>query len=141
MAAKQGDTVKVHYTGKLKDGTVFDSSRERDPLEFKIGSGSLIAGFENGVIGMAPGDSKTLEINPEEGYGERRDDLTVTVEKERLPENINVEVGQALRMERENGSTIDVVVSDVGEAEVTLDANHPLAGKTLLFEVELVEVE
>jgi len=139
MAAKQGDTVKVHYTGKLEDGTVFDSSKDRDPLEFTIGSGSIIPGFENGVIGMSVGESKTVEIAPDDGYGQRRDDLTVTVEKERLPENINVEVGQALRMERENGRTIDVVVSEIKEDEVTLDANHPLAGKKLIFDIELVE--
>ena len=137
---KDGDTVKIHYTGKLEDGTVFDSSDGRDPLELKVGAGQVIPGFEKGVLGMEPGGSKTITIPADDAYGQRRDDLTVSVKKTEFPENISPEVGQQLQLKQPDGNMINVVVTDIAEEQVTLDANHPLAGKTLIFDVELVEV-
>jgi FKBP-type peptidyl-prolyl cis-trans isomerase 2 len=137
---KDGDTVKVHYTGKLEDGTVFDSSDGRDPLELKVGAGNVIPGFEKGVMGMEVGGSKTITIPADDAYGERRDDLTVSVKRTEFPENITPEVGQQLQLKQPDGNMVNVMVTDVQEEQVTLDANHPLAGKTLIFDVEVVEV-
>ena len=138
--AQDGNTVKVHYTGKLEDGTVFDSSKDREPLEVKLGAGSVIPGFEKGIVGMTVGDAKTVTLAPDDAYGPRRDELTVEVDKKDFPENITPEIGQQLTMQRQDGSQINVVVAGISEDQVTLDANHPLAGKTLVFEIELVEV-
>ena len=138
--AKPGNTVKVHYTGKLEDGTVFDSSVDREPLEFTIGNHNVIPGFEIGIVGMAIGDKKTLEIPPDDGYGPRRDDLTVDVDKKEFPEDITPEIGQQLQVKRPDGGTTNVVIAAVEGDKVTLDANHPLAGKALTFDVELVEM-
>lgn len=138
--AERDDTVRVHYTGKLEDGTVFDSSAEREPLEFTIGEGEIIPGFEEAVIGMEPGESKTVEVSEEEGYGPHREELMLTVDREELPPNMEVEVGQQLQVRMENGQTAVVEVVGVSESDLTLDANHPLAGETLTFEVELVEI-
>ncbi len=138
--AKRDDTVKVHYTGKLEDGTVFDSSAEREPLEFTIGEGEIIPGFAKAVIGMEPGESKTVEVSEEEGYGPHREELMLTVDREELPPNMEVEVGQQLQVRMEDGQTAVVEVINVSESDLTLDANHPLAGETLTFEFELVEI-
>lgn len=138
--ATKGTTVQVHYTGKLGDGSVFDSSRGRDPLEFTVGSGQVIAGFDNAVDGMATGDSKTVTIPANDAYGERREDLLITVDRSQFPDTIEPEVGQQLQMTQE-GQVAVVTVADVSEANVTLDANHPLAGKDLIFDLELVEVK
>ncbi len=138
--AKSGDKVKVHYTGKLEDNTVFDSSKDRPPLEFTIGSGSIIPGFENAVIGMQTGESKTFTIPPDEAYGQPRDELKMEVKKSDFPEDITPEVGQQLQMKRADGNVINVVVAEMEDDKVTLDANHPLAGKTLTFDIELVEI-
>jgi len=138
--AKGGDRIKVHYTGRLIDGTVFDSSKERDPLEFSIGSGSLIPGFENGVIGMAVGDTKVVTIPDIEGYGQKNEDLLVKIKRENLPDNITPEIGQTLQMSKQDGHPFSVTVTDIDEFSVTFDANHPLAGKTLLFEIELLAI-
>lgn len=135
-----GDTVKVHYTGKLNDGTVFDSSMDRDPLEFTIGKGQLIPGFENGVIGMATGEKKTVTISCEEAYGKTRDDLVVQIEREKVPSNIEPKPGLQLQIKQPNGSMTDVLITDVTESTVTLDANHPLAGQDLTFDIEVVEI-
>lgn len=138
---KEGDTVKVHYTGKLEDGTVFDSSRDRDPLEVTIGEGKLIPGFENAVKGMSVGENTTVDITSDDAYGERRDDLELEVSKSDLPENIEPEVGMQLQMQRqEDGQAIPVQITKVTEEFVTLDANHPLAGKDLTFDIELVDI-
>ncbi len=137
---KDGDTVKIHYTGKLEDGTVFDSSDGRDPLELKVGDGHVIPGFEKGVVGMEVGGTKTITIPADDAYGERRDDLTVNVKKTEFPENITPEIGQQLQLKQPDGNMVNVMVTDVQEELVTLDANHPLAGKTLVFDVEVVEV-
>lgn len=138
---KDGDTVKVHYTGKLEDGSVFDTSREREePLEFTLGEGQLIPGFEKAVEGMEIGDSTTVDIASDDAYGERRDDLEIEVPKSELPDNIEPEVGMQLQMQQQNGQAIPVQIIDVAEEQVTLDANHPLAGKNLTFDIELVEI-
>ncbi len=138
--AKQGDKVKVHYTGKLKDGTVFDSSSGREPIEFTIGTGQVIPGFEEGVVGMKEGDTKTVEVPVDLGYGPRRDDLVANFKKSQFPPDITPEVGQRLQMQQPDGKAVQVTVTDIGDEEVTLDANHPLAGEDLTFEVELIEV-
>ncbi|MDG5767879.1 peptidylprolyl isomerase [Balneolales bacterium ANBcel1] len=137
---KEGDTVKVHYTGKVADGTVFDTSREREPLEFTIGEGKLIPGFEKAVVGMNVGDTNTVTIPTQEAYGEKRDDMIVDVEKNQIPEDIKPEVGQQLQIQQQDGGAIPVVITDVTDDTVKLDANHPLAGQELIFEIEVVEV-
>lgn len=139
-SAHDGDTVKVHYTGKLDDGTVFDSSANREPLEFKIGASQVIPGFEKGIIGMETGQTKSVTIPAEEAYGPIRDELIADVKKTDIPENIKPEVGLQLSLRQPDGNTVNVIISDVGEDTITLDANHALAGETLIFEIELVEI-
>lgn len=140
---KDGDTVKVHYTGKLtEDGSVFDSSREREPLEFTLGEGQLIPGFEEAVIGMEEGDDTTVELDSENAYGERREDLELEVAKDDLPDNVDPQVGMQLQMQQqENGRAIPVQITAVEDDFVKLDANHPLAGKDLTFDIELIELK
>jgi len=138
--AEKGDKVRVHYTGKLSDGSVFDSSRERDPLEFEIGSGQVIPGFESGVVGMAAGDTQTVEIAVEDAYGERNKELIWEVDKGQLPDGYEPQIGEQLQSVQEDGRRINVFIIDVSEKTVTLDANHPLAGRDLTFELELVEI-
>lgn len=134
-----GSTVKVHYTGTLNDGTVFDSSKEREPLEFTIGEGRVIPGFEAAVKDMEIGQCKTVTIPADEAYGQYREDLLVPVEKCHLPQGMEPEVGQKLQMQKANGQMSVVTVAEVDEDKITIDANHPLAGKDLTFELELVE--
>lgn len=138
--AKKGDNVKVHYTGKLEDGSIFDTSASRDPIEFKLGDGQLISGFENAVIGMNQDESKTIKIPSDDAYGPHRKELVVTVERKELPENINPKVGQKLHISQSTGQPIVVLVTEADESSVTLDANHPLAGKDLTFEIQLLEI-
>ena len=139
--AKEGDKVKVHYTGKLKDGTVFDSSVERDqPLEFTLGKGEVIAGFETAVQGMQVGDTKTTDIPAVNAYGERRDDMVFEVPNNNVPENLNPQVGQQLAVKQNDGSTMPVTVTEIKKESIIIDANHPLAGKDLVFDIELVEI-
>ncbi|HOB17523.1 MAG TPA: peptidylprolyl isomerase [Candidatus Methanoculleus thermohydrogenotrophicum] len=138
--AKQGDTVRVHYTGKLDDGTVFDTSSERSPLEFTIGEGEIIPGFEQAVIGMKPGETKTVRIPPEEAYGPHRDDMTLTVDRDQFPEDLDPEPGQQLQVRQPGGGAVIVTVSEVSESTVTLDANHPLAGRLLTFDIQLLDI-
>jgi len=137
--AKNGDTVKVHLTGRLENGEVF-SKPEDEPLEFTLGSGELIPGFEKGIVGMEAGQTKTIAVPPEEAYGPRNEELMVDVKKTTLPENITPVIGQQLQIRRRSGDLLKVTVAGVDEDTVTLDANHPLAGNTLLFEVKLVEI-
>lgn len=139
-AAKQGDTVRVHYTGALGDGTQFDSSREASPLEFKIGEGRIIPGFEEAVVGMEPGDSKQVTISSDQAYGPRREELTQEVERTMLPDDLEVQPGMQLQASGPGQQPLVVTVSEVKEGSVVLDANHPLAGKDLTFDIELVEV-
>lgn len=138
--AKNGDTVKVHYTGKLKDGEVFDTSEGNEPLEFTIGEGQIIPGFEEAVLGMSPGDSKTVEIAADKAYGERIDDLVVQIDRKEMPPDLECEAGQKLRVGSPEGPVAVVTVLEVTEAVVTVDANHPLAGHDLTFDIELVEI-
>lgn len=138
--AKQGDTVKVHYTGKLQDGNVFDSSENREPLQFTLGAGNMIPGFEQAVQGMNIGDKKTAEIPSEQAYGEKREDMVISVPRENVPGDIEPEVGQQLAIQQQGGQQVPVTVTEISEEKVVLDANHPLAGKDLVFEIELVEI-
>ena len=137
---KDGNIVKVHYTGKLDDGTIFDTSVEREPLEFTIGAGQMIPGFEGAVRGMQVGQVKTVTIPAEEAYGPHNEDMVLVVERDKLPENLNPVVGQRLEKQQENGNTAVLVVIDFSDTTITLDANHPLAGKALTFEIELLEI-
>ena len=137
---KTGDTVHIHYTGRLNDGTVFDTSEDREPLSFELGEGTVIPGFEEAVTGMEPGDKKTTKITAEEAYGARREDMVVTVAREHLPEGVEPKVGEVLQMSSGDDQTFNVVVSEIGEDSIVLDANHPLAGEDLTFEIELVKV-
>jgi len=139
--AKHGDTVKVHYTGKLEDGTVFDSSADRDPLEFTIGAGNIIPGFEKAVVGMNPGDSKTEVIPTEQAYGPYMEEMVVTIDRQQMPVEIAPEVGQQLQIKQPDGQVLPVIITDVSDGTVTLDANHPLAGENLTFDIRLVEIE
>ena len=138
--AKDGDTVKVHYTGTLEDGTTFDTSIGSDPLEFTLGEGKMIPGFEQAVYGLKVGQSKTVTIPVEEAYGPHDDELVLVIRREQLPAGVNPEVGQGLPMQTTDGHTVTLPVIEVSEETVTVDANHPLAGKDLIFEIELVEI-
>jgi len=137
---KAGDTVKVHYHGRLTDGTTFDSSEGREPLEFKVGSGQVIKGFDDGVTGMEVGQKKTINIPVEEAYGPKNEEMVVNFPRANFPEDLNPEVGMQLNMTNGSGQVIPVVIVEVGEEEVILDANHPLAGQDLVFDLELVSI-
>lgn len=139
--AKRGDTVRVHYRGTLDDGTEFDSSAGSDPIVFTIGAGQVIPGFESAVEGMSAGDRKTERIEAENAYGGRRDELVFTVGREQMPDGADVEVGDMLRVGFPDGSSAAVQVAAMDDQSVTLDANHPLAGKNLTFELELVAID
>ncbi len=140
--AKNGDTVKVHYTGRLTDGTEFDSSTSSEPLEFTLGEGQVIPGFEEAVVDMTPGDKKTVTIPVDEAYGPHRDELITQVSRDQFPEGIDPEVGQQYEMvSNTDGQVFIMTVTDIADGQVTLDANHPLAGEDLTFDIELVEIE
>jgi peptidylprolyl isomerase len=136
---KDGDEVKVHYKGTLNDGSEFDSSEGGDPIEFKVGSGEVIPGFDKAVIGMSVGEASTFKILVDEAYGPRRDELVLTVERNMMPPDLNPGVGDGLVLEQDE-QKMEVVVTDVTEDHVTMDANHPLAGEELSFSIELVEI-
>jgi len=138
---KSGDTVKVHYHGKLEDGSTFDSSQGRDPLEFEVGSGMVIPGFDEGVKGMQVGDKKTLHIPAEEAYGTVDDNRIIEFPKDRFPPDLNPEAGMTLNMSNGQGDYLPVVISEVRDDVVVLDANHPLAGKDLIFDIELMDIK
>ena len=138
--AHVGDTVQVHYTGTLEDGTVFDTSVGREPLEFTLGAGQMIPGFEQGVLGMKLGESKTVTIPPEQAYGPYYEDQVWIVDRAELPPGLEPEVGQQLQAGDAQGQSIIVTVTDVSETTITVDANHRLAGKTLIFEIQLVSI-
>lgn len=137
---KNGDTVKVHYKGTLKDGSVFDSSEGRDPLEFTMGMGQLIPGFEKAVTGLEVGDRTVVDIPSAEAYGDSREDLIAKIPRKDLPPSIEPEVGMQLQMNQQNGQPIPVRVTSVNDTDITIDANHALAGKDLTFEIEVVEI-
>ena len=146
--AKSGDRVTVHYTGRLEGGEVFDSSecQENDcgcdsgPMEFVIGDGQVIPGFEQGVIGMSPGEEKTVTIPASEAYGERMDEMVAVVDRSEIPPDLELAVGNSLEVTQENGNAFPVLITEINETSVTLDANHPLAGKDLTFDLRLVKI-
>lgn len=138
--AKKGDKVKVHYTGTLKDGTIFDSSENREPIEFELGAGMMIAGFDKAVHGMKVGNKVKAEIPSTEAYGPKNDEMIISVPKTQLPPDLTPEVGQQLSMQQPDGQSVPVVITNMDEENIELDANHPLAGKDLVFDIELVEI-
>lgn len=138
--AKSGDTVKVHYQGRLTDGSTFDSSEGRDPLEFKVGNGDVIKGFDDGVTGMSVGDKRTVHIPANDAYGQKDDTRVVEFPRSNFPAELNPEVGMQLNMTNGAGQVIPVVIQEVGQEVVKLDANHPLAGEDLIFDIELVDI-
>lgn len=146
--AKKGDKVKVHYTGRLEGGEIFDSSEcaeddcgcDTGPMEFTIGEGEVISGFEKAVIGMSEGEAKTFTVPVEEAYGQRNEEMVVAVERSHVPADLTPEVGMRLEVTQEDGREFPVVITEVSETHVTLDANHPLAGRDLTFDIKLVEI-
>lgn len=140
MIAKAGDTVQVHYKGMLSDNSVFDSSEGRDPLEFTIGSEQVIPGFDSAVNGMKKGDKKNVTIKSSDAYGEHRAELIINLDRERLPEDLEPEIGRQLQLSGPEGQAAVMTIIDFNDTTITLDANHPLAGKDLTFEIELVGV-
>ncbi|TWW01500.1 peptidylprolyl isomerase [Chitinophaga pinensis] len=141
QAVKNGDTVRVHYHGRLTNGTTFDSSEGRDPLEFKVGAGMVIKGFDNGVVDMTIGEKRTLNIPVEEAYGPKNEELIMEFPKENIPSDLNPQVGMDLQMSNPQGQVFPVKVAAIGDSSITLDANHPLAGEALIFDIELVEIK
>lgn len=137
---KKGDTVKVHYHGKLTNGTTFDSSAGREPLEFEVGSGMVIPGFDEGVTGMTIGDKKTIHIPADQAYGQKEEHMIMEFPRDRFPEDMVPEVGMQLNMSNGSGQNFPVVITEVRETVVVLDANHPLAGEDLIFDLELVAI-
>ena len=137
---KDQDTIKVHYTGKHKDGQVFDSSEGRDPLEFKVGAGNMIPGFEKGVMEMNLNEEKTLEIPYNEAYGPVNEDMIQKIGKDKLPPDLNPAVGMKLMPTTESGQKIQIKVAEVGDDYIIIDANHELAGKDLIFDIKVVEI-
>jgi FKBP-type peptidyl-prolyl cis-trans isomerase 2 len=138
--AQNGDKVKVNYHGKLRSGETFDSSEGREPLEFTVGSGQVIKGFDEGVKGMNVGDKRTVEINVEDAYGEKNEEMIIEFEKDQFPPDMNPEVGMQLMMNNGSGQSFPVTITEVRDESVLLDANHPLAGQDLIFDIELVEI-
>jgi peptidylprolyl isomerase len=140
MQVKSGDVVRVHYTGTLLDGSQFDSSVGRNPLEFTVGAGQMIAGFDAGVVGMTVGEKKTIQIDPDHGYGQKNPEAIIEFPAENVPADMKVEVGMKLNLQNQHGQPVPVEVIEVKEDVIIMDANHFLAGKDLVFEVELVEI-
>ena len=138
--AKPGDTVKVHYTGRLDDDTIFDTSANREPLQFTIGEGQIIPDFEQAIIGMNPGDSKTIQIQSDNAYGPHREEMVMVVDRKEFPEGLEPKVDQRLQVRQSDGQEYAVTVTAVSESQVTLDGNHPLAGKDLTFDIQLAEI-
>lgn len=139
-AAKAGDRVKVHYTGRLDDGTVFDTSEGNDPLSFTVGEGEVIPGFEQGVLGMRVGEAREIVIEPDLAYGERNEQLSQTIDREKINLGMEPEEGMSIEMHTPDGTVIPLIITSLTETSVTLDANHPLAGQQLRFMVQLVEI-
>ena len=137
---KNGDTIKVHYHGKLTDGSTFDSSEGREPLEFTVGSGAVIQGFDDGVTGMTIGEKKTINIPADEAYGQKDEDRVMDFPIDRFPPDMKPELGMQLNMSNGEGQNIPVVITEINDDSITLDANHPLAGEELVFDLELVEI-
>jgi peptidylprolyl isomerase len=139
-AAQIGDTVLIHYTGKLDDGSVFDTSHQRGPLRVSLGETRLIPGFQNAVLGMQPGESKTATVPAAEAYGDRRAEMVLEVERAKLPPEVTPKVGLDLQLQTQTGQPVPAKIVDVSDKAVTIDANHPLAGHALTFDIELVDI-
>ena len=139
-SVQNGNTIKVHYTGRFEDGMIFDSSMGGNPLEFTLGNHEVIPGFEDAALGMTVGDTKTVSIEPKDAYGDYNEGLVVDMPREYFPEEISPEVGMRLIIVDNNGEELPVVVSEIHDESVRLDANHPLAGKKLIFDIELVDI-
>ncbi len=137
---KAGDTVKVHYHGRLTDGTTFDSSEGREPLEFEVGTGMVIKGFDDGLMGMTIGQKKTIQIPVENAYGPKDPQMLIDFPIDRFPPDMKPEVGMRLNMTNDRGQHIPVVITEIKGDTVILDANHPLAGEDLIFDLELMEI-
>lgn len=138
---KKGDKVKVHYHGKLTNGDTFDKSEGREPLAFEVGSGMVIKGFDDGITGMTVGEKKTIHIPVEEAYGAKNPEMMIEMPKDRFPQDMTIELGMPLVMSDPQGQQFQVIVAEIGEETVVLDANHPLAGEDLIFDLELMEIE
>ncbi|MEZ4600258.1 MAG: peptidylprolyl isomerase [Syntrophotaleaceae bacterium] len=136
-AIKAGDTIAVNYTGKFEDGTVFDSSEGKQPLKFTVGSGQLIKGFDEAVVGMKEGDKTTVTLPPEQAYGVRQEGMVIDIPRAQIPEDMKIEVGMRLHLRDPNGNPVPAVVSEINDEAVKMDANHPMAGKTLIFDIEI----
>ncbi len=139
--AAAGDSVRVHYEGFLEDGTLFGSSRETGPVEFIVGESTLIPAFENAVIGMEEGERRSVSMEAKEAFGERKEELIHTMSKDQLPSHIEPQVGKAVEFRSDQGPNVRALITDVTEDSLTIDANHPLAGKKVNFDIELVEIE
>jgi peptidylprolyl isomerase len=139
--ASDGDKVSVNYTGKLEDGTVFDTSIGKQPLSFTIGAGEMISGFDNAVRGMKVGETKTVTLSPDQAYGEYRDDLIITLERSKIPPSVTIDYGKKISLKNNLGQTFIAVIIDISPTTVTVDANHELASKTLIFEIELLSID
>jgi peptidylprolyl isomerase len=137
---QSGDTVKVHYHGRLTDGTTFDSSEGREPLEFQVGSGMVIAGFDNGVMGMIVGDKRTVQIPVADAYGPRNPEMVIEFPRDQVPADMPLEKGMRLNLNNSQGQVVPVVITEIHETAILLDAHHPLAGEDLVFDIELVEI-
>lgn len=138
---KKGDTISVNYTGRFIDGKVFDSSDGRSPLKFTVGEGQLVRGFDNAVVGMQTGEKKTVTIAPAEGYGEYIDEKLLDIPKANIPDDMDLETGMHVQLADQEGRAVPAVVAEVVDEAIRLDLNHPLAGKTLIFDIEIVEIE
>jgi peptidylprolyl isomerase len=138
--ASVGNSVKVHYKGTFDDGTVFDSSLDCDPLEFTIGGGQVIPGFEDAVIGMSIGETKTSRVTSDKAYGSHLEEMVVAFDRGQLPDDLQPSIGKVLQFRRNDGYIIEVKVTDLSDTSVTFDGNHPLAGKDLIFEIQLLEI-
>ncbi len=138
--AKAGNTVKIHYKGTFDNGEVFDSSFDREPLQFVLGGGQVIKGLDEGVTGMKVGDYKKIHVGAADAFGERKEDAFVSVDRKRVPKNLELKIGMPLKLSQPDGSAIPVKVTEITDENVTLDANHPYAGKDLNFEIKLLEV-
>ena len=138
--AKEGDSVKVHYTGKFEDGTVFDTSVNRDPLQFTIGKSQVIPGFEQAVVGMSPDESRTVKVPADQAYGPHREEMILEVDRKQFPAQLKPELGKQYQIPQAQGRPRVVTITDVSESKIVLDANHPLAGKDLIFDVQLLEI-
>ena len=140
MTVKKGDKVKVDYTGTLEDGTVFDSSKGKAPIEFEVGSGKIIKGFDEAVLGMKRGEEKEIRIKPEEAYGQPRPELVKSIPRDKLPQDKEPKPGMMLMLSSPDGRQLPARITEVSDTEVTIDLNHPLAGKTLIFKIKVVEI-